>query len=452
MVNGASASGMGNGGNANNASSSTSENAGGAQNNGGTFADQNPFLAAREAQRMVKNYPDDDVGRQSLEQLNEISRRATVAGMSFSNTNGRPGTPARVLTGLLAQNQANRAGINGEAHRRQSTSPASSSRQQQQQDSPTHARQQEQNQEQNQSSSSNADVANLNLSREDALQRIEELARARPSSAQGGGANGVIGPLGPIGLGGGLGMGASVGQGSMQLPSVQYASGNDPFIMPGNEAGIGGGAMDPYGNANGTNMAMSMGMGAGGGMGNHALTHSGLQVFTLGHLMPRSSAEDDNNAVWSFDARGQASGSGAGQQGVQQQQDQQGSGMVGPYGGIDGAQAGSSTGIGTSEYASSSMDPSGATPIASSRLSRAGSSPTGGSQKLRVRRSTFVPGWAVPPRVLLVDDDAVSRKLSSKFLQVFGCTIDVAVDGVVAVNKMNLERYDLVLMVGLCLN
>ncbi|KAJ7246894.1 HSF-type DNA-binding-domain-containing protein [Mycena haematopus] len=69
-----------------------------------------------------------------------------------------------------------------------------------------------------------------------------------------------------------------------------------------------------------------------------------------------------------------------------------------------------------------------------------------GSQKLRVRRSTFVPGWAVPPRVLLVDDDAVTRKLSSKFLQIFGCTIDVAVDGVGAVNKMNLEKYDLVLM------
>jgi len=46
----------------------------------------------------------------------------------------------------------------------------------------------------------------------------------------------------------------------------------------------------------------------------------------------------------------------------------------------------------------------------------------------------------------LVEDDAVSRKLSSKFLQIFGCTIDVAVDGVGAVNKMNLEKYDLVLM------
>jgi len=67
-------------------------------------------------------------------------------------------------------------------------------------------------------------------------------------------------------------------------------------------------------------------------------------------------------------------------------------------------------------------------------------------QTLRIRRSTYVPGWSVPPRVLLVEDDAVSRKLSSKFLQIFGCTIDVAVDGVGAVNKMNLEKYDLVLM------
>ncbi|KAJ7036183.1 HSF-type DNA-binding-domain-containing protein [Mycena alexandri] len=67
-------------------------------------------------------------------------------------------------------------------------------------------------------------------------------------------------------------------------------------------------------------------------------------------------------------------------------------------------------------------------------------------QPLHVRQSISLPGWAMPPHVLLVDDDAVTRKLSSKFLQVFGCTIDVAVDGVGAVNKMNLENYDLVLM------
>jgi len=72
-----------------------------------------------------------------------------------------------------------------------------------------------------------------------------------------------------------------------------------------------------------------------------------------------------------------------------------------------------------------------------------------GGSRIRVRRSTFSPAWSVAPRVLLVDDDQVSRRLFSKFLQVSGCTIDVAVDGIGAVNKMNLEKYDLVLMVSL---
>ncbi|GAA5903994.1 uncharacterized protein JCM6883_002049 [Sporobolomyces salmoneus] len=62
------------------------------------------------------------------------------------------------------------------------------------------------------------------------------------------------------------------------------------------------------------------------------------------------------------------------------------------------------------------------------------------------RRESNVPGWAVPPRVLLVEDDSVCRKLSSKFLEVFGCDIDVAIDGVSAVNKMKMQKYDLVLM------
>ncbi|CAB5383275.1 unnamed protein product [Rhizophagus irregularis] len=54
--------------------------------------------------------------------------------------------------------------------------------------------------------------------------------------------------------------------------------------------------------------------------------------------------------------------------------------------------------------------------------------------------------WSVPPKVLLVDDDAVYQNIGSKFLQVFGCAIDIAVDGISAVNKMNFEKYDLVLM------
>ncbi|KDE02703.1 hypothetical protein MVLG_06765 [Microbotryum lychnidis-dioicae p1A1 Lamole] len=72
--------------------------------------------------------------------------------------------------------------------------------------------------------------------------------------------------------------------------------------------------------------------------------------------------------------------------------------------------------------------------------------PASSSDAQTARKLTYVPGWAVPPRVLLVEDDAVCRKLSSKFLEVFGCQIDVAVDGVSAVNKMNMQKYDLVLM------
>lgn len=67
---------------------------------------------------------------------------------------------------------------------------------------------------------------------------------------------------------------------------------------------------------------------------------------------------------------------------------------------------------------------------------------------MRVHRKTFIPGWSVPPRVLLVDDDSVCRNLSSKLLQVFGCTFDVATDGVEALKKLGLEKYDLVLMVS----
>jgi osomolarity two-component system response regulator SKN7 len=125
--------------------------------------------------------------------------------------------------------------------------------------------------------------------------------------------------------------------------------------------------------------------------------HEGLEVYTVGHLMPRGGDGgfmDERSNVFSPEFGGAAR-----------------------FGGSEASGSGSSS-----------------------------NSPPR-KQTLRVRRSTFVPGWAVPPRVLLVDDDAVSRKLSSKFLQVFGCTIDVAVDGFGAVNKMNLEKYDLVLMV-----
>lgn len=57
-------------------------------------------------------------------------------------------------------------------------------------------------------------------------------------------------------------------------------------------------------------------------------------------------------------------------------------------------------------------------------------------------------GWTVSPRVLLVDDDSVYRDISGRLLQVVGCTIDLAKDGVEAIHMMGLRKYDLILMVN----
>lgn len=59
--------------------------------------------------------------------------------------------------------------------------------------------------------------------------------------------------------------------------------------------------------------------------------------------------------------------------------------------------------------------------------------------------------WSIPPRVLVVDDDLIFRRLSTKLLQVAGCTIDVAVDGLEAITKLGSGSYDLVLMVCIAL-
>jgi osomolarity two-component system response regulator SKN7 len=57
------------------------------------------------------------------------------------------------------------------------------------------------------------------------------------------------------------------------------------------------------------------------------------------------------------------------------------------------------------------------------------------------------PIWSMPPRVLLVEDDDICRRLSTRFLQLLGCPFDVAEDGVAAVGKMSQQKYDIVLMV-----
>lgn len=172
-----------------------------------------------------------------------------------------------------------------------------------------------------------------------------------------------------------------------------------------------------------------------------AQTHEGLQVFTLGHLLPRSSVED-TNGNWTFPGEDGAAGSGSAS--TTDGRDAVGGGIGGED---EGYEKEESPGPEEVVQPTPTNPSSGSSSSSSTSQPSSSSAGTGGHRKLRVRRSTFVPGWAVPPRVLLVDDDAVSRRLSSKFLQVFGCAIDVAVDGVGAVTKMNLEKYDLVLMV-----
>ena len=188
---------------------------------------------------------------------------------------------------------------------------------------------------------------------------------------------------------------------------------------------------------------------------------NGLQVYTVGHLMPRNEFVNEGN--WSFNTNGFSGDAGAnvlpkvlgnfmygpaaaasgtlGPLGEDMNEDDEDVEIVPPGMFTTGPPPSTPTISSTTE--TSLPSPSSLPPSSSSSSSQ---------QKLRVRRATFVPGgWAVSPRVLLVDDDAVIRKLSSKFLKIFGCTTDVAVDGIGAVTKMNLEKYDLVLMVNLFL-
>ena len=63
------------------------------------------------------------------------------------------------------------------------------------------------------------------------------------------------------------------------------------------------------------------------------------------------------------------------------------------------------------------------------------------------QKSDTTPPWSTTPRVLVVEDDQVSRNLCTKYVQDYDCSVDLAFDGASAVNKMNIEKFDLVLMV-----
>ena len=63
------------------------------------------------------------------------------------------------------------------------------------------------------------------------------------------------------------------------------------------------------------------------------------------------------------------------------------------------------------------------------------------------QKSDTTSSWSTTPRVLIAEDDQVSRNLCAKYVQDHGCSVDLSIDGASAVNKMNIEKFDLVLMV-----
>ena len=345
-------------------------------------SDPTPFLPATEAQRIMGGaYPDaDDLARASLAQMSEISRRAAVAGMTFSTepqAQQSQQPQQNGMNGASGSGSVSEQRVNGDGRPPSSMGrimeAAHAAGLLQPEDAPARP-----------------------MSRQAALARIEELTRNRPASAQG-----IAQPA------------PDVGPSNTAYENETFGHILNPIESPPQQA-------DPDSDLARYGVAMNP----------TTLTHEGLQVFTVGHLMPKSSIEDANGN-WAFDPNSlnaMVMPTPQGMGGDPPQEDER-----------------------QSQHPLSIAELTSPTPSPGPGSSRNGTSNApgrpGSAQMLRVRRSTYVPGWAVPPRVLLVDDDAVSRKLSSKFLQIFGCTIDVAVDGVAAVERMNLERYDLVLMV-----
>lgn len=73
------------------------------------------------------------------------------------------------------------------------------------------------------------------------------------------------------------------------------------------------------------------------------------------------------------------------------------------------------------------------------------------NRTLHVRRSTYVPGWAVPPTSLpLQERDALASRLSHKYLPIFGSAMDVPLSDADMSStggaRMDLSQYELVLM------
>lgn len=72
----------------------------------------------------------------------------------------------------------------------------------------------------------------------------------------------------------------------------------------------------------------------------------------------------------------------------------------------------------------------------------------GSELQLMDEASEFIQkiSWRYAPTVLVVDDDAICRRLSHKFLSLLGCKSDSSTDGLDALQKLRSKQYDLVLM------
>ncbi|KAG9286116.1 hypothetical protein G9A89_010130 [Geosiphon pyriformis] len=103
--------------------------------------------------------------------------------------------------------------------------------------------------------------------------------------------------------------------------------------------------------------------------------------------------------------------------------------------------------------ASSSTSPISVSPIQYERNGTISSSTSGLSNNPQIflqSSSTLLPisrdHWSIPPKILVVDDEISIQDFMINLLQLIGCECEVAVDGVVAVNKIHNTKYDLVFM------
>ncbi|KAF5323792.1 hypothetical protein D9619_012942 [Psilocybe cf. subviscida] len=388
----------------------------------GAFADPNPFLPPQTVQRILapaaggsgQGFSGEEVGRATLLQMSELSRRAT------SRRGGQPlpGGSGNTADGGTGGQLWNGMHYNASGEYRQDMVPGAPGPSPQQQQQP-------QAQVMGFEQTRDVDIDYDEQRRRSSLRQTEyQPGRDSPEEYV------MPSPPNPI----------QQTQQQVAQPTIQPSAPQQRDQPQQQQSSAG--QYTPF-SASPSNpwasmMASPFNMPEGANPSGEVMTHEGLQVYTVGHLLPRNTTVNDDHGNWSFDPNALRSGPSLISGGMPVGDGSKTNASNSPtYSGGDvGAQSASSAG-----FSGPLGSPEQATAASASSSS---SAPTG--QKLRVRRSTFVPGWAVPPRVLLVDDDAVSRRLSSKFLKVFGCTIDVAVDGIGAVNKMNLEKYDLVLM------